>query len=107
MLTPVMSNMYLDTYYFFVPNRLVYKNWKAFCGENTQGAWAPAIDYTLPCIVPPEGGFATGTIADYLGLPVGVEWTANDDLAPSVLPFRAYALICNEFLETKTYLILC
>lgn len=101
MLTPVMDNIYLDTYYFFVPNRLVWKHWKEFCGENTQGAWAPTVEYTIPTIAPPEGGFATGTIADYMGLPVGVTWDASDDLAPSALPFRAYALICNEFFRDQ------
>ena len=101
MLTPVMDNIYLDTYYFFVPNRLVWKHWKEFCGENTQGAWAPSVEYTIPTIAPPEGGFATGTIADYMGLPVGVTWDASDDLAPSALPFRAYALICNEFFRDQ------
>lgn len=101
MLTPVMDNIYLDTYYFFVPNRLVWKHWKEFCGENTQGAWAPTVEYTIPTIAPPEGGFATGTIADYMGLPVGVSWDPSDDLAPSALPFRAYALICNEFFRDQ------
>lgn len=101
MLTPVMDNIYLDTYYFFVPNRLIWKHWKEFCGENTQGAWAPTVEYTIPTIAPPEGGFATGTIADYMGLPVGVTWNASDDLAPSALPFRAYALICNEFFRDQ------
>lgn len=101
MLTPVMDNIFLDSYYFYVPNRLVWKHWKEFCGENTQGAWAPTVEYTIPTISPPEGGFATGTIADYMGLPVGVTWDASDDLAPSALPFRAYALICNEFFRDQ------
>lgn len=101
MLTPVMDNIFLDTYYFFVPNRLVWKHWKEFCGENTAGAWAPTVEYTIPSIIAPEGGFNTGTIADYFGLPVGVEWSADDDLAPSALPFRAYALICNEFFRDE------
>lgn len=101
MLTPVMDNIYLDTYYFFVPNRLVWKHWREFCGENTAGAWAPTVEYTIPTIAPPSGGFASNTIADYFGLPVGVTWNANDDLAPSALPFRAYALICNEFFRDE------
>lgn len=101
MLTPVMDNMYLDTYYFFVPNRLVWKHWREFCGENTAGAWAPTVEYTIPTIAPPSGGFAKNTIADYFGLPVGVTWKATDDLAPSALPFRAYALICNEFFRDE------
>lgn len=101
MLTPVMDNIYLDTYYFFVPNRLVWKHWKEFCGENSQGAWAPSTTYEMPVITPPQGGFKPGTLADYFGLPVNVEWSASDDLAPTSLPFRAYALICNEFFRDQ------
>ena len=101
LLTPLMDNMYLDTYYFFVPNRLCWEHWQEFCGENTKSAWAPKTEYAMPVIVPPAGGFASGTIADYMGLPVGVEWKATDDLAPMVLPLRAYALICNEFFRDE------
>lgn len=101
MLTPIMDNIFLDTYYFFVPNRLVWKHWREFCGENRDGAWAPTVEYTIPTISAPEGGFASGTIADYMGLPIGVNWKATDPLAPSALPFRCYALICNEFFRDE------
>lgn len=101
LLTPLMDNMYLDTYYFFVPNRLVWNHWKEFCGENTEGAWAPTKEYQIPSISAPEGGFASGTLADYFGLPVGVDWSAEADLSPSALPFRAYSLICNEFFRDE------
>lgn len=101
MLTPIMDNMFLDTYYFFVPNRLVWKHWREFCGENREGAWAPTVEYTIPSIAPPTGGFEKGSIADYMGLPTGVEWKATDPLAPSALPFRGYALICNEFFRDE------
>lgn len=101
MLTPIMDNIFLDTYYFFVPNRLVWKHWREFCGENRDGAWAPTVEYSIPTIGAPEGGFQSGTIADYMGLPVGVNWNATDPLAPSALPFRAYALICNEFFRDE------
>ena len=101
MLTPIMDNMFLDTYYFFVPNRLVWKHWREFCGENRDGAWAPTVEYTIPTIESPSGGFAKGTLADYMGLPTGIEWKATDPLAPSALPFRGYALICNEFFRDE------
>lgn len=101
LLTPVMDDMYLDTYYFFVPNRLVWEHWREFCGENTQGPWAPATSYRIPKISAPTGGFQVGSLADYFGLPVNVEWSANDPLAPSALPFRAYSLICNEFFRDE------
>lgn len=101
LLTPIMDNMYVDTFYFFVPNRLVWNHWKEFCGENSQGPWAQTIDYTIPKISSPSGGFATGTLADYFGLPINTVWNATDALAPSALPFRAYALICNEFFRDE------
>lgn len=101
LLTPVMDNLYLDTYFFFVPNRLTWSHWKEFQGENTQSAWAPTVEYQIPSISSPSGGFATGTLADYFGLPVGVEWTNSDVRRPSALPFRAYALIANEFFRDQ------
>lgn len=97
LLTPMMDNLYLDTYYFFVPNRLVWKHWKEFMGENTQSAWLPSVEYTIPQIESPAStGFAVGTIADYLGVPTGVP-----DLSMSALPFRAYALIMNEWFRDE------
>ena len=101
LLTPLMDNLYLDTFYFYVPSRLCWTHWKEFCGENSSGPWAPSVEYTIPSIASPSGGFASGTIADYMGLPVGVEWSATDPLAPSALPFRAYALICDHFFRDE------
>lgn len=101
LLTPLMDNLYLDTFYFYVPSRLCWTHWKEFCGENSSGPWAPSVEYTIPSIASPPGGFASGTIADYMGLPVGVEWSSSDPLAPSALPFRAYALICDHFFRDE------
>ena len=101
LLTPIMDNVYLDFYWFFVPNRLIWEHWKEFCGENKDSAWIPEVQYSIPTISAPEGGFDVGTIADYMGLPVGVEWNATDINSPSALPFRAYALICDEFFRDE------
>lgn len=105
LLTPVMDNLYLDTYYFFVPNRLIWSHWKEFQGENTSSAWASPVIYTIPTIAAPANGFDVGTIADYMGLPPGTTWNATDHRAPSALPFRAYAMICDQFFrdENLTY----
>nr|WNN13173.1 MAG: major capsid protein [Microviridae sp.] len=92
----MMDNLYLDTYYFFVPNRLVWNHWKEFNGENTQSAWLPSVDYTIPQITAPSGGWSVGTIADYMGLPTGVE-----NISVSALPFRAYALVCSEWFRDQ------
>lgn len=97
LLTPIMDNLYLDTYFFFVPNRLVWAHWKEFCGENTQSAWIPTTQYEVPQITAPSGtGWATGTIADYFGIPTGVP-----GLSCNALPFRAYALIMNEWFRDQ------
>lgn len=97
LLTPMMDNVYLDTYYFFVPNRLVWDHWKEFCGENTESAWIPQTDYTMPQITSPAGtGWDVGTLADYFGIPTGVA-----GLSVSALPFRAYALIINEWFRDQ------
>lgn len=107
LLTPPFSNLYLDTYFFFTPNRILWNHWQEFCGENKDSAWAPDTTYSMPKIAPPEGGFASGTIADYLGLPVGVEFNPGDPdhpdyrHYPTSLPFRAYGLICNEFFRDE------
>lgn len=97
LLTPMMDNVYLDTYYFFVPNRLVWDHWKEFCGENTESAWIPQTEYTMPQITSPAGeGWSVGTLADYFGIPIGVA-----GLSVSALPFRAYALIINEWFRDQ------
>lgn len=99
LLTPIMDNVYLDTYWFFVPNRLCWEHWKQFCGENTESAWVPETTYEIPTIKSPVGGFDVGTIADYMGLPVKKAFT--DARLPSALPFRAYALICDQFFRDQ------
>lgn len=96
LLTPMMDNLYLDTYYFFVPMRLVWEHWKEFQGENTESAWIPQTVYTIPQITSPSGGWSVGSIADYLGVPTYV-----DDLSISSLPFRAYALICDQWFRDE------
>ena len=97
LLTPMMDNVYLDTYYFFVPNRLVWNHWKEFCGENTESAWIPETEYTMPQITSPaDSGWAVGTLADYFGIPTGVP-----NLSVNALPFRAYALIINEWFRDQ------
>lgn len=97
LLTPMMDNVYLDTYYFFVPNRLVWEHWKQFNGENTESAWIPETTYEVPQITSPaDTGWSVGTLADYFGIPTGVP-----GLSVSALPFRAYALVMNEWFRDQ------
>lgn len=96
LLTPLMDNIYLDTYFFFVPNRLTWEHWKQFNGENTESAWIPQTEYQVPQLTAPAAGWSVGTIADYMGIPTGV-----GNLSVNALPFRAYALIMNEWFRDQ------
>lgn len=99
-LTPIFDNIYLDVHWFNVPLRLVYNKTKEFFGENTSGPWIPEAAHNLPICSFPEGGFDVGTIADYLGVPTGVSSDQKSDW-PCALPFRAYALIANEWYRSE------
>lgn len=113
LVAPIMDNIYLDTYWFFVPNRLVWDHWKEFCGENTQTKWIPSVEYTIPKIhgvvstsTSPaiiERSWQIGDIADYMGIPVNSSDVANENqaLEVNVLPFRGYAMIWNEFFRDQ------
>lgn len=93
---PVMDNAYLDIYFFAVPNRIIWDHWKEFWGENNLTAWEQQVEYTIPQIEAPSGGWATGTIADYMGIPIGI-----DNISVSHLPFRAYCKIWNDFFRDE------
>lgn len=93
---PVFDNAYMDIYHFFVPSRLLWDHFREFMGENRESKWAQEIEYTIPQITAPKGGFAKGTIADYMGIPTKVE-----NLSVNALPFRAYALIWNEWFRDQ------
>lgn len=93
---PVMDNAYCDFYFFFVPNRLLWQHWKEFMGENKETAWTPKTEYSVPQVTAPKGGWAEGTLADYLGLPTKVE-----GISVSALPGRAYGLIYNEWFRNQ------
>lgn len=96
LVTPIMDNIYLDTYFFFVPNRLTWSHWREFNGENTKSAWIPTTEYEVPQLTAPEGGWSVGTLADYFGVPTGVP-----GLSVNAMPFRAYALIMNEWFRDQ------
>lgn len=93
---PVMDNAYMDVYYFFVPNRLVWEHWKEFFGENNTTHWEQPVEYEVPQITAPQGGWAKGTIADYMGIP-----TKINNLSVQALPFRAYCKIWNDWFRDQ------
>lgn len=88
MLAPIMHNVNVYTHFFFVPNRIIFDKWEDFITGGVNGT-----DSTVaPTITSPSGGFATSSLADYLGVPTGVA-----GLKVSALPFRAYAKIYNDY----------
>ena len=95
-LYPVMDNCDIDYYMFFVPARLLWEHFENLMGQNDSSFWAENIEYTTPVTTAPKGGWANGTIADYFGIPTGVE-----NLKVNSLPFRAYAKIWNEWFRDE------
>jgi len=110
---PVMDNCYLDLYYFFVPNRIVWNHWKQFMGENDTTAWVNETEYTVPQIVIGSKSSTTTNIAlgpredsilDYMGIPTKLVTEDNKaTYATSVnaLPIRGYVKIWNEFFRDQ------
>lgn len=95
LISPIMDNMYIDTFWFFVPERLVFDHFQAMCGEQDNPT--DSTDYLFPTIKSPTGtGFEVGSIADYFGLPTGVP-----NLEVRAEPFRAYNLIYNEWFRDE------
>ncbi len=90
-IVPVMDNIYLDTHYFYVPNRLVWDNFKKFMGEQDNPD--DSTDYLVPQLT---ANHAEGSLGDYFGLPTGV---AN--ISANSLFFRAYNLIWNEWFRDQ------
>ena len=97
LVAPIMDEVFLDTYYFFVPYRLLWNHWINFMGENTASAWEPEVEYSVPQVEVPFGGYEAGTIADYMGVPI----KAGAGQKISAMPFRAYALICDQWFRSE------
>ncbi|WNK13472.1 MAG: major capsid protein [Microvirus sp.] len=98
-LFPIMDNLHLDTFFFFVPNRLVWANWPKFMGEQTTPG--DSTDYVVPMVPSPNGGFAVGSIFDHLGLPTVGQVSAGSSVSACALPLRAYNLIWNEWFRDE------
>lgn len=90
---PLMDNMYLDTFFFSVPYRLLWDNWQRFNGEQTNPG--DSTDFTIPQINA-AATVGLGTLGDYMGLPID-----TPNLNVSSLPFRAYNLIWNEWFRDQ------
>lgn len=97
---PVMDNAFADFYFFFVPNRIIWKHWKEFCGENNTTYWTQPTTYTVPMVKAPTNGWKEMTLADYLGIPTKKPANGTADEV-SALPFRAYCKIYNEWFRDQ------
>lgn len=96
---PVMDNMYLDSFFFFVPNRLIWNNWQKFMGEQVDPG--DSTDYLVPQQVSPAAGYAIGSLQDYMGLPTVGQVTAGQTVSHCAFWPRAYNLIWNEWFRDE------
>lgn len=99
---PVMDDAFMDTYFFFVPYRLVWDHFKRMMGENDTAPWKQTTEYTIPQVTNFWNNdnfrtFKSKSLADYMGYPI----VGNIKYSASVLPFRAYGLIWNEWFRDE------
>lgn len=95
---PIMDNIYLDWFFFFVPNRLVWEHWQNFCFEQEDPD--DTTDYVIPTVTAANNSDNAyiGSLWDYFGLPVN---TSGNLSGISALPFRGVYLIWNEWFRDE------
>lgn len=95
---PIMDNIYMDWFFFFVPNRLVWEHWQNFCFEQEDPD--DSTDYVIPTVTAAgnSGNAYIGSLWDYFGLPVN---TSGNLSGISALPFRSVYLIYNEWFRDE------
>lgn len=105
---PVMDDAYIDFYYFFCPNRILWDNFKEFMGEVDDTPWMPQKTLEVPKIKLLSNGVHSqgpkeGSILDYMGVPTGVikQETVEKTIKVNALPVRAYVKIWNEFFRDQ------
>jgi hypothetical protein len=96
---PVMDNMYLDSFFFFVPNRLIWNNWQKFMGEQVDPG--DSTDYLVPQQLSPANGYAIGSLQDYMGLPTVGQVSSGQTVSHCAFWPRAYNLIWNEWFRDE------
>lgn len=101
-LHPLLDNLYLESFFFFVPYRLVWSNWERFCGAQDDPG--DSIDFTIPAVASSTTlditnlATAAGALYNYMGLP----YKSSVDMSEiSALPFRAYSLIWDEWFRDE------
>lgn len=95
-IVPFMDNLWMDFFFFYVPNRLVWANWKKFCGE--QSSPTASTDFLVPQVAL-NGANTVGSIYDYMGLPLATQ--TGNNLTVNALPFRAFNLIYNSWFKDE------
>ena len=106
---PVFDDAYIDFYYFFCPNRILWDNFKRFMGEADDAPWMPTKTYKVPDIIisNDEGGAKraypdTNSILDYMGVPAKIiKKGETGTVKVNALPVRAYVKIWNEFFRDQ------
>ena len=98
-IVPFMDNLHLDSFFFFVPNRLVWDNWVKFMGEQDNPA--DSISYVMPSMSIPSLGYSVSSVFDYFGLPTVGQYTAGTNTSHITLPLRAYNLIWNQWFRDE------
>lgn len=118
--TPVMDELKCDFMFFFIPNRLVWTNFKRFMGENDTAPWIQQTTYQIPQLYISNSSddgsgnlintVLKGSVLDHMGLPTNYSWTKAGTGSPaeparrlsvSALPARAYAMVWNEFFRSE------
>lgn len=97
-LFPLMDNQRIDTFFFFVPNRLLWFNWPEFMGEQINPG--DSIAFTIPGIDSAVGGFPAHSIYDHMGVPVAPQ-TPGAAIRINALPLRAYNQIYNQWFRDE------
>lgn len=98
-LFPIMDNMYLDCFFFFVPNRIVWDNWNRFMGEQRNPD--DSTSFVIPKMSCPPGGYAINSLQDYMSLPTIGQVSPGLSVQHMSLPLRAYNLIWNEWFRDE------
>lgn len=98
-----MDNIYQDTYFFFCPSRLYYDRWNEIFGENPNGPWANLEEVKAPGIgdLNNDSVIVSGSVADYMTLPLCEDFCISGDKQISLIPFRAFADIWNYYFRDE------
>lgn len=98
-IVPVQDNWHIDFFSFFIPMRLVWSNANKFWGEQDNPS--DPINYVVPYADSPVGGYAVGSLQDYMGLPTVGQVAGGNQIRHNNLPLRCYNLVWNEWFRDE------